>query len=109
MHEIQPIVSHTDTSHRLVLNHLIMKMGYGTVENSHIQKVLFPLLDYCTDISVINRAETLLEDGLRLWLVTLVSSRVASMGPSLNNVSCMSLSQWFPALIWILLNIVFVY
>lgn len=87
-----------------------MKMGYGTVENSHIQKVLFPLLDYCTDISVINRAETLLEDGLRLWLVTLVSSRVASMGPSLNNVSCMSLSvQWFPALIWILLNIVFVY
>jgi hypothetical protein len=64
-----------------------MKMGYGTVENAHVQKVLFPLLDYCTDISVVNRAETLLEDGLRLWLVTLVSSRLETMGPSLNNVS----------------------
>eukprot|EP00584_Thalassiosira_punctigera_P025961 CAMPEP_0172578112 /NCGR_PEP_ID=MMETSP1067-20121228/138571_1 /TAXON_ID=265564 ORGANISM="Thalassiosira punctigera, Strain Tpunct2005C2" /NCGR_SAMPLE_ID=MMETSP1067 /ASSEMBLY_ACC=CAM_ASM_000444 /LENGTH=1122 /DNA_ID=CAMNT_0013370805 /DNA_START=226 /DNA_END=3594 /DNA_ORIENTATION=+ len=69
-----------------VLNHLIMKMGYSTVENSHVQTVLFPLLDYCTDITVVNRAETLLEDGLRLWLVTLVSSRLATMGPSLNNM-----------------------
>lgn len=76
-----------DSVNYLVLTHLIMKMGYGTVENSNIQKVLFPLLDYCTDISAVNRAETLLEDGLRLWLVTLVSSRVATMGPSLNNVS----------------------
>mmetsp|Transcript_28833 Transcript_28833/g.54482 ORF Transcript_28833/g.54482 Transcript_28833/m.54482 type:complete len:1128 (-) Transcript_28833:308-3691(-) len=69
-----------------VLNHLIMKMGYSTVENSHVQTVLFPLLDYCTDISVVNRAETLLEDGLRLWLVTLVSSRLTTMGPSLRNM-----------------------
>eukprot|EP00581_Thalassiosira_minuscula_P010946 CAMPEP_0183713024 /NCGR_PEP_ID=MMETSP0737-20130205/8028_1 /TAXON_ID=385413 /ORGANISM="Thalassiosira miniscula, Strain CCMP1093" /LENGTH=1154 /DNA_ID=CAMNT_0025941773 /DNA_START=175 /DNA_END=3639 /DNA_ORIENTATION=- len=69
-----------------VLNHLIMKMGASTVENSHVQTVLFPLLDYCTDISVVNRAETLLEDGLRLWLVTVVSSRVAAMGPSLTNM-----------------------
>jgi hypothetical protein len=75
-----------DSDPILVLTHLIMKMGFGTVENSHIQKVLFPHLDYCTDISAINRAETLLEDGLRLWLVTLVSSRVATMGPSLNNM-----------------------
>eukprot|EP00569_Conticribra_weissflogii_P015458 CAMPEP_0171399164 /NCGR_PEP_ID=MMETSP0880-20121228/6432_1 /TAXON_ID=67004 /ORGANISM="Thalassiosira weissflogii, Strain CCMP1336" /LENGTH=1231 /DNA_ID=CAMNT_0011913281 /DNA_START=59 /DNA_END=3754 /DNA_ORIENTATION=- len=66
-----------------VLTHLIMKMGYSTVEHPHIQTVLFPLLDYCTDISIVNRAETLLEDGLRLWLVTLVSSRVATMGQSL--------------------------
>ncbi len=69
-----------------VLNHLIMKMGYSTVENAHVQKVLFPLLDYCTDIAVVNRAESLLEDGLRLWLVTLVSSRLATMGQSLSNV-----------------------
>jgi len=64
-----------------------MKMGYSTVENSHVQTVLFPLLDYCTDISVVNRAETLLEDGLRLWLVVLVSSRLATMGLNLTNVS----------------------
>jgi len=69
-----------------VLNHLIMKMGYATIENQHVQTVLFPLLDYCTDISVTNRAETLLEDGLRLWLVTVVSSRVATMGPKLTNM-----------------------
>jgi len=69
-----------------VLNHLIMKMGYSTVENSHVQAVLFPLLDYCTDINVVNRAETLLEDGLRLWLVTLLSSRVATMGPRLTSM-----------------------
>ena len=69
-----------------VLNHLIMKMGYSTVENSHVQAVLFPLLDYCTDIRVVNRAETLLEDGLRLWLVTLLSSRVATMGPRLTSM-----------------------
>lgn len=69
-----------------VLTHLIMKMGYSTVENSHVQAVLFPLLDYCTDISVVNRAETLLEDGLRLWLVTLLSSRVATMGPKLTSM-----------------------
>jgi hypothetical protein len=69
-----------------VLNHLIMKMGYSTVENSHVQAVLFPLLDYCTDITVVNRAETLLEDGLRLWLVTLLSSRVATMGPRLTSM-----------------------
>jgi hypothetical protein len=69
-----------------VLNHLIMKMGYSTVENTHVQAVLFPLLDYCTDISVVNRAETLLEDGLRLWLVTLLSSRVATMGPRLTSM-----------------------
>lgn len=69
-----------------VLNHLIMKMGYSTVENSHVQAVLFPLLDYCTDINVVNRAETLLEDGLRLWLVTLLSSRVATMGSRLKSM-----------------------
>jgi len=69
-----------------VLTHLIMKMGYSTVENSHVQAVLFPLLDYCTDISVVNRAETLLEDGLRLWLVTLLSSRVATMGSKLTSM-----------------------
>jgi hypothetical protein len=69
-----------------VLTHLIMKMGYSTVENSHVQAVLFPLLDYCTDISIVNRAETLLEDGLRLWLVTLLSSRVATMGPKLTSM-----------------------
>jgi len=69
-----------------VLNHLIMKMGYSTVENSHVQTVLFPLLDYCTDISIVNRAETLLEDGLRLWLVVLVSSKLVTMGPSLTNM-----------------------
>jgi hypothetical protein len=69
-----------------VLNHLIMKMGFESVENSHVQAVLFPLLDYCTDINVINRAETLLEDGLRLWLVTLLSSKVASMGPRLTSM-----------------------
>jgi hypothetical protein len=70
----------------LVLNHLIMKMGHATVENYHVQKVLFPLLDYCTDISVPNRADNLLEDGLRLWLVTLVSSRLATMRSALSNV-----------------------
>ena len=48
-----------------VLTHLIMKLGSGTVENAAIQTVLFPLLDYCTDISIVNRADTLLEDGLR--------------------------------------------
>jgi len=69
-----------------VLTHLIMKMGYSTVENSHVQAVLFPLLDYCTDINVVNRAETLLEDGLRLWLVTLLSSRVATMGSKLTSM-----------------------
>ncbi len=69
-----------------VLTHLIMKMGYSTVEHPHVQTVLFPLLDYCTDISVVNRAETLLEDGLRLWLVTLVSSRVSTMGHSLTSM-----------------------
>ena len=69
-----------------VLTHLIMKMGYSTVENTHVQAVLFPLLDYCTDINVVNRAETLLEDGLRLWLVTLLSSRVATMGPRLTSM-----------------------
>lgn len=69
-----------------VLTHLIMKMGYSTVEHPSVQTVLFPLLDYCTDISVVNRAETLLEDGLRLWLVTLVSSRLATMGQSLTNM-----------------------
>ena len=63
-----------------------MKMGHATVENSYVQKVLFPLLDYCTDISVPIRADNLLEDGLRLWLVTLVSSRLATMGPALSNV-----------------------
>jgi len=69
-----------------VLKHLIMKMGYSTIENPHVQKVLFPLLDYCTDISVPNRADNLLEDGLSLWLVVLVSSRVATMGPSLTSM-----------------------
>ena len=69
-----------------VLRHLIMKMGHSTVENVHVQTVLFPLLDYCTDISVENRAETLLEDGLTLWLVTLVSSRVSTMGQALTNM-----------------------
>ena len=69
-----------------VLQHLIMKMGYSTVENEHVQKVLFPLLDYCTDISVANRADNLLEDGLRLWLVVLVSSRLATMGASLRSM-----------------------
>mmetsp|Transcript_14218 Transcript_14218/g.29011 ORF Transcript_14218/g.29011 Transcript_14218/m.29011 type:complete len:1199 (-) Transcript_14218:40-3636(-) len=69
-----------------VLTHLIMKMGYSTVENCHVQAVLFPLLDYCTDINVVNRAETLLEDGLRLWLVTLLSSRVATMGSKLTSM-----------------------
>eukprot|EP00984_Skeletonema_dohrnii_P026085 scaffold15371_cov78-Skeletonema_dohrnii-CCMP3373.AAC.1 len=69
-----------------VLTHLIMKMGYSTVENSHVQAVLFPLLDYCTDINVVNRAETLLEDGLRLWLVTLLSSRVPTMGSKLTSM-----------------------
>jgi len=64
-----------------------MKMGYSTVENLHVQTVLFPLLDYCTDISVVNRADTLLEDGLRLWLVTVVSSRLATMGQKLTNAS----------------------
>ena len=63
-----------------------MKMGHSTIENPQLQQVLFPLLDYCTDITVVNRAETLLEDGLRLWLVTLVSSRVATMGPNLMNM-----------------------
>ena len=63
-----------------------MKMGHATVENYHVQKVLFPLLDYCTDISVPIRADNLLEDGLRLWLVTLVSSRLATMGPALSKV-----------------------
>ncbi|KAL9188917.1 hypothetical protein ACHAXT_011407 [Thalassiosira profunda] len=66
-----------------VLTHLIMKMGYTTVEHPQVQKVLFPLLDYCTDISAVNRAETLLEDGLRLWLVVAISSRVETMGQSL--------------------------
>lgn len=51
-----------------------------------MQTVLFPLLDYCTDITQVNRAETLLEDGLRLWLVTLVSSRVSTMGQSLTSM-----------------------
>ena len=60
--------------------------GYSTVENAHVQSVLFPLLDYCTDITQVNRAETLLEDGLRLWLVTLVSSRVSTMGQSLTSM-----------------------
>ena len=69
-----------------VLKHLIMKMGYSTIENPHVQKVLFPLLDYCTDISVPNRADNLLEDGLSLWLVVLVSSRVATMGSSLRSM-----------------------
>ena len=69
-----------------VLTHLIMKMGYSTVEHPQVQSVLFPLLDYCTDISVVNRAETLLEEGLRLWLVTLVSSRLTTMGQSLTNM-----------------------
>ena len=63
-----------------------MKMGHESVENFHVQKVLFPLLDYCTDIYVPNRADTLLEDGLRLWLVTLVSSRLATMRSALSNV-----------------------
>ncbi|KAL7549275.1 hypothetical protein ACHAWF_012552 [Thalassiosira exigua] len=69
-----------------VLTHLIMKMGYESVEHADVQKVLFPLLDYCTDISAINRADTLLEDGLRLWLVTVVSSRMATMGAQLANM-----------------------
>ena len=60
-----------------------MKMGYATVENSHVQLVLFNLLDYCTDISQNNRAETLLEDALKLWLIALVSSRLATVSVSL--------------------------
>ena len=61
-----------------VLTHLIMKIGYTTIENQHIQMILFPLLDYCTDISVASRATNHLEDELRLWLVLLVSSRLAT-------------------------------
>ena len=69
-----------------VLTHLIMKMGHTTVEHEHVQKVLFPLLDYCTDISVANRADNLLEDGLKLWLVLLVSSRLETMGQMLRTM-----------------------
>lgn len=70
-----------------VLSHLVGKLGSIAIENLHIQKVLFPLIDYCTDISSgMLRTDTLLEDGLRLWLVTLVTSRMAIMGNYLSTM-----------------------
>jgi len=69
-----------------VLNHLVMKLGYPAAENAQVQGVLFPLLDYCTDVTVPHRAETLLEDGLKLWLVVMVTSRLETMGQSLRRM-----------------------
>lgn len=53
-----------------VLNHLIGKLGSIALENDHVQKVLFPLMDYCTDVGAgMLRSDTLLEDGKFLLLL----------------------------------------